>query len=145
MNSQENTVLRTATCCCGQAAIEVEGEPKIHLVCHCDNCKQRTGSAFGMSAYFADTQVRRKQGTTEIYEIDTDTTHQQRHFCKLCGTTLYWKIWKFPGIPNVSAMTGVAGGCFTENPLPAPTLTANNHGMCAWLALPTLKVIEPKA
>ena len=41
-------MVRRAVCCCGQATIEVEGEPAIHAVCHCDNCKRRTGSAFGI-------------------------------------------------------------------------------------------------
>lgn len=43
-------MVRTATCCCGQTSIEVSGEPVFHCVCHCDNCKRRTGSAFGVSA-----------------------------------------------------------------------------------------------
>lgn len=134
---------RTATCCCGQASIQVDGDPKYHLVCHCDNCKQRTGSAFGISAYFADTQISSKRGATEIYEIDTPETRQERHFCKFCGTTLYWKIYKFPGIPDPGAVTGIAGGCFVDNPLPAPILSANNDGKCAWLELPKLKIVEP--
>lgn len=134
---------RTATCCCGQASILVEGDPTIHLVCHCDNCKQRTGSAFGVSAYFRDTQVRGKSGTTEIYEIETTETKQERYFCRFCGTTLYWKIYRFPGMPDPASFTGIAGGCFVDNPLPEPTLTANNKGKCAWLELPNLKVVEP--
>ena len=134
---------RTATCCCGQASILVEGEPNIQIVCHCNNCKKRTGSAFGISAYFADTQVRSKRGATAIYEIDTTETKQERHFCKFCGTTLYWKIYRFPGIPDPASFTGIAGGCFVENPLPAPTLTANNNGKCAWLELPKLKAVDP--
>jgi len=139
----EATVVRTATCCCGQASIEVEGEPKIHLVCHCDNCKKRTGSAFGISAYFVDTQVKRKMGKTEIYEINTATTQQQRHFCKYCGTTLYWKIFRFSKIPGIAEMTGVAGGCFTDDPLPEPTMTVSNEQKCAWLELPTLQIVDP--
>ena len=133
---------RTATCCCGQASILVEGDPKIHLVCHCDNCKKRTGSAFGISAYFKDAQIRCKGGTTEVYEIDTPETKQERHFCSSCGTTLYWKIYKFPGLPDPASLTGIAGGCFVESPLPAPTLTVNNSGKCAWLELLELKPIE---
>lgn len=134
---------RTATCCCGQASILVEGDPKFHLVCHCDDCKKRTGSAFGISAYFADEQIRSKHGTTETYEIDATETKQERHFCRVCGTTLYWKIDRFPGIPGRASLTGIAGGCFVDNPLPAPTLTANNKGKCAWLELSSLKVVEP--
>jgi len=132
---------RTATCCCGKAAIEVEGEPKIHLVCHCNNCKKRTGSGFGVSAYFADSQVKSKQGETEIYEINNADTQQARHFCKSCGTTLYWKILRFPGFPGIAEMTGIAGGCFAENPLPEPSISAFNEHKCAWLELPKLRMI----
>ncbi|RTZ69437.1 MAG: hypothetical protein DSZ35_02565 [Verrucomicrobia bacterium] len=41
-----------ATYCCEKAGVEVEDEPDIYTVCHCDNCRKRTGSAFGVSAYF---------------------------------------------------------------------------------------------
>jgi hypothetical protein len=34
------------------------------------------------------------------------------------------------------AHTGIAGGCFTETPLPAPSLTVSNDGRCAWLRPP---------
>ena len=82
-------MLRTANCCCGQVTIKVNGDPKIHGVCNCSNCKERTGSAFGISAYFDNTQVKSINGNIEIYKIDTDVTQQERFFCKTCGTTLY--------------------------------------------------------
>jgi hypothetical protein len=121
----------------------VEGEPTIHSVCHCNNCKKRTGSAFGVSAYFADTQIRSKHGEMVIYEINTATTQQERYFCKTCGTTLYWKIAKFPGMPGVAELTGIAGGCFTDDPLPEPTLTASIEGKYAWVELPKLEIFDP--
>ncbi len=135
-------MIRIATCCCGQTTIEVEGDPKIHLVCNCNDCKKRTGSAFGISAYFSDSQIKNKNADTDTYEINNDETEQQRYFCKSCGTTLYWKISKFPSIPNISQMTGIAGGCFIDNPLPEPTLSASNENKCAWLDLPELKVVS---
>ena len=122
-------MVRTASCCCGTATIEVEGDPALHAVCHCDNCKRRTGSAFGISAYFTDAQLRGTSGETEIYAIGGDKS-QQRHFCKICGTTLFWKASWF------ARMTGIAGGCFTDPPLPEPTLTVSNGGRCPWLTLP---------
>lgn len=133
---------RTATCCCGQSAIEVEGDPALHLVCNCNNCKKRTGSAFGVSAYFSDSQIKNKNGSMNTYEINNDETEQQRYFCTSCGTTLYWKITRFPGIPGIAEMTGIAGGCFTETPLPAPALSASNYNKCMWLDLPELTVVS---
>lgn len=122
-------MVRSATCCCGNTSIDVEGEPEIHAVCHCNDCKKRTGSAFGVSAYFSDKQIRKKHGKTGIYRINT-TTQQERCFCSSCGTTLYWKTSSLPG------MTGVAGGCFADNPLPEPTLTVSNEQKCTWVELP---------
>ena len=98
-------------------------------ICHCANCKKRTGSAFGWSAYFADDQVRHRSGTVRCYEFGGAKV-QQRWFCAACGTTLYWKVaWR-------SGETGIAGGCFVEAPLPAPRVTVSNNGRCAWLSLP---------
>ena len=135
-------MFKTATCCCGQATIEVEGEPKIHLVCNCSNCKKRTGSAFGISAYFDDQQIKNKNGNTEIYEINNKDTHQKRHFCKSCGTTLYWKIFKFPGLAGIAEMTGIASGCFADNPLSDPALLASSEQKCTWVELPNFKIVS---
>jgi len=37
---------RTPSCACGQASITVDSNPQMHGVCHCANCKRRTGGAF---------------------------------------------------------------------------------------------------
>jgi hypothetical protein len=120
---------RKATCCCGQCAIEVASEPAVNGICHCANCKKRTGSAFGWSCYFRDDQVLRTAGDFRIYEI-AGANPQQRHFCAACGTTLFWKARYFPGL------TGIAGGCFVDAPLAAPSVTVSNDGRCAWVGLP---------
>ena len=118
---------RTATCCCKSISITLEGEPQFNGICHCDNCKRRTGSAFGWSAYFTDTQVKGMTGTAASYEVDEEQT---RYFCAVCGTTLYWKTGLFQGL------TGVAGGCFTEAALPAPNASYRHKNSCAWVELP---------
>ena len=120
-------MVRKASCCCGDTYITVAGEPLVYAVCHCDNCKRRTGSAFGMNVYFDDAQIVERSGNTVTYEI---LDEQQRHFCSSCGTTLYWKSAFQP------EATGIAAGCFTENPLPQPGLTVANESMCDWLTLP---------
>lgn len=120
---------RKATCCCGQLAIQVSGEPALYGICHCDNCKRRTGSAFGMSAYFEDTQGAMVSGKSEVSEIHGEN-EQVRSFCPDCGTTLFWKIASSPG------QTGIAAGCFTADPLPEPRLTVSTEDKYEWLSLP---------
>ena len=122
---------RVARCCCRAIGIEVDGLPTSHIICHCDNCKRRTGSAFGISAYFEDDQIVCYMGQARIYEKSSRFGDQKRYFCSLCGTTLYWTLGARAGY------TGIAGGCFTDDPLPEPTRTVcQGDPAYEWVTLP---------
>ena len=73
-------------------------------------------------------EVHGEPALNGLYEITGKP--QRRWFCATCGTTLLWKAGRWP------TQTGIAGGCFTETPLPAPAITVSNDGRCAWLGLP---------
>ncbi len=120
---------RIAECCCGNANITVKGEPLLHAVCHCDDCKKRTGSGFGISTYFSNNQIIQSNGDMKIYHIENTDHTQQRSFCFNCGTTLFWKVSVFKNI------TGISGGCFVKQPLASPSINANNNQECTWLTL----------
>ena len=49
---------RIAHCCRGSLRAEATGEPVLVAACHCIECQRRTGSPFGVSAYFPKGQVR---------------------------------------------------------------------------------------
>ena len=119
----------TARCCCGACALELEGEPTMNGLCHCANCKKRTGSAFGWSVYFADVQIAGRSGDLVMYQ-PRSATPQTRWFCARCGTTLYWKSDFMP------THTGVAGGCLADQDIPPPTFQASIGGRCLWVGLP---------
>jgi len=121
-------VTRTARCACKAAAITVEGEPQMNGICHCRNCQRRSGSAFGWSTYFPDSQILSVEGDLAAYDLKIEPP-QTRHFCRICGTTLYWKSGFMP------ESTGIAGGCFCGD-LPDPTFTSHGHTACAWVTLP---------
>lgn len=122
----------TATCACGQASITVNAQPEMHGVCHCTNCKRRTGSAFGISAYFDQRAVVAHGGQTRVYAFHhTMQGHdQQRHFCARCGTTLFWFVSTLPG------KIGIAGGCFADEGLCEPTYSVSERKKESWLGLP---------
>ena len=111
-------------------SVTVEGEPSLNAICHCSSCKRRTGSAFGWSAYFPDDKVVAKTGDMLVYAKDGPSGYN-RFFCARCGTTLYWKSFGF--LPD---QTGIAGGCFAGEPLPAPNISSSESGRCDWLPLP---------
>lgn len=120
-----------AKCCCGELVIEVLGDPKRYGVCHCANCRRRTGSAFGVSAYFQMSQVKEIFGSSSVYEFESKQSKgsQWRCFCANCGTTLYWN---FSDAPEE---VGIAGGCFEDGYLAAPEYSAANEKRRYWLQL----------
>jgi hypothetical protein len=121
----------SAKCACGSARISVSGEMLAHAVCHCDNCKRRTGSAFGLSVYFRKCDVIGIEGETLVYALHNQQRNedQQRHFCKQCGTTLFWYVSRYPDF------IGIAGGCFTES-LGEPKLSSSSASKLPWVVVP---------
>ena len=124
---------RTAKCACKQATIVVTGDPVTLGVCHCANCRRRTGSAFGISAYFEKEQVLSRSGETKRFAFHhSEQKHdQERYFCVHCGTTLFWHISSLP------QLVGVAGGCFDEEPLGEPAESYAHYQKLPWVSLPT--------
>ena len=122
----------TATCACGDANITVNALPTLHGVCHCTNCKCRTGSAFGISTYFELGAVTQQQGETKVYAFHHATLNhdQERHFCVKCGTTLFWFVSDMPGT------IGIAGGCFEPGALPEPGASYRDNKREPWVCLP---------
>lgn len=121
-----------AQCACGQAAITVDRPPSHHGICHCTNCKRRTGSAFGVSAYFDREAVIEQRGEMRVYAFHhAEQKHdQQRHFCAHCGTTLFWFISTWP------QKIGIAGGCFERGVLPEPRGSHHTSHKEAWVTVP---------
>jgi hypothetical protein len=123
-------MIRTATCRCGACAIAVEGEPTINLLCHCTSCKRRTGAPCGWTALFREAQVLDRRGEFRIYDSHGTAGRVANSFCAACGTTLYFVPTDLPGF------IGCAGGCFVDDPLDEPTVSASDDLRCAWLQLP---------
>jgi hypothetical protein len=123
---------RTAKCACGATSISVNGEPSIYGICHCDNCKRRTGSAFGISSYFKKIDVVSQEGATHVYAFHhtAQGNNQARHFCPNCGTTLFWYN---SGLPQD---IGIAAGCFVKELSGEPKLSVTHAKRYPWVALP---------
>ena len=99
---------RTAHCCCGALRIETSADPDAVVACHCGECQRRTGSVFGVGAYYKREHVR-AEGQFKIYVRDGQEGRKLRmHFCPTCGTTVFWEADLRPdhiGLPSVLFMT----------------------------------------
>ena len=96
-------------CSCGSVRFELKDHPLWMLICHCNACKKRTGSAYGISMMFDNTSVKQFVGETKTYSRSGDSGNTVRYeFCPSCGTTLRWYV---DIVPNRQAF---AGGAFDD-------------------------------
>lgn len=115
---------REAVCHCGQLKVETTGEPLRVVICHCEACQRRTGSAFNLGIVFeesdltlsGDFSVYRRQG-----ELGLDI---EFHFCPNCGSNVHW-IYDGAHV--------VAGGCFADPDFATPTISIYGRYRHSWL------------
>ena len=95
-------------CSCGTVRFAVRDYLYV-LVCHCDACKKRTGSAFGISVVVSNLDIVSLTGETRIFTRIAETGRPVDYvFCPVCATTIQWKIKKAPD------WTIFAGGAFDD-------------------------------
>jgi len=80
-------------CACGKVRYQSTGQPEVHAVCHCRYCQLRTGSAFGVGAYFPNDKVSLLSGDLSHHRYQTQSGNNvTTSFCSACGTTTHWQI-----------------------------------------------------
>jgi hypothetical protein len=85
-------------CSCGSIRYELGGRPLWITACHCDACKKRTGSAFGLSAVVEKSTVQVFSGATKTFTRKGDSGKTVEYdFCPNCGTTVRWRVEVMPG------------------------------------------------
>jgi Uncharacterized conserved protein len=120
---------RRAQCACGQLAVLCRGKPVKVSVCHCTACQRRTGAPFGVAAFFAD-EALSFTGDAGIYARTADNGHDVvHHFCPRCGSTVFWKPSRMPGL------TAVATGAFADPAFDAPIQQVFVSSRHLWLEL----------
>jgi hypothetical protein len=100
-------------------------------MCHCDDCQRRTGSVFGIGAFFDRGAVSVVRGTPKTYTRDSASgRHVTFHFCGECGSTVFWEPERAP------QLIGVAVGAFADPAFPPPQQSAWTQNKHRWLGLP---------
>ncbi|WNC68809.1 GFA family protein [Thalassotalea nanhaiensis] len=122
---------RVARCTCGDLSIKVQGEPKLSLACNCVNCQRRTGSVFGVSAYFDNNSIIEKTGCPSHFQGESDSGKKiTTSFCSKCGSTVFWEADFFHGL------VGIAVGCFSDPDFPEPSTAAWTDSKHKWVSFP---------
>ena len=93
-------------CLCGSVRYTVIGHPKPTGVCHCRYCQLRTGSAFGVLAYFDPDKFRLDKGELSHYNFKSESDKNwDIYFCPICGTTVYYNLESWGPLIGIDAGT----------------------------------------
>ncbi|PPQ72098.1 hypothetical protein CVT26_006876 [Gymnopilus dilepis] len=92
-SSDKVAKVRNGSCLCGSVRYTVAGDPITFRVCHCQNCRKATGSAFMTNTFFREDKVCITEGE-ELLSIYPDQATWNgatlnRYFCSHCGSNVF--------------------------------------------------------
>jgi len=121
---------RTASCRCGQLTATVVGEPVRVSVCHCLNCKKRSGSAFAVQARWPRERVT-IAGQSKTFVMVADSGNRGiHHFCPECGSDVFYENeGKFDGLVAIPL------GTFEDPYFASPSFSVWEGRKCDWVEI----------
>ncbi|MBI1238533.1 MAG: aldehyde-activating protein [Alphaproteobacteria bacterium] len=119
---------RTATCGCGAVTARATGDPVV-VACHCADCQRRTGSVFGVGAYYPKEAVAITGSTNRFTRPTASGGEFRQNFCPRCGTTLFWNA------DNNPDLIGIAVGAFVDPQFPAPVRSVWEQTIHHWVTV----------
>jgi hypothetical protein len=118
---------REAACSCGQLSLTVNGDPLRVSMCHCLECQRRTGSTFGVQAWYSREQVQPAGGVAKQYTRRADSGRSVTfNFCPNCGGTVFWAAAQRPDL------VGVAVGMFADPAFDRPAHSVWERSQHPW-------------
>ena len=118
---------REAKCSCGALSAVAAGEPLRNSVCHCLECKRRTGSAFAWNAHWPADQVETNGEAATITRSSEEGFWARHRYCPNCGVTVWYEIERRPGVISIPV------GAFADPDFPAPSVEVYGERRCVWL------------
>jgi hypothetical protein len=97
-------------------------------MCHCLECQRRTGSVFGVAAWYPRGQMELIRGTAKRFTRIADSGNKVAfNFCPDCGGTVFWEAEFRPGL------VAVAVGAFADPDFEAPRHSVWDRWRHPWL------------
>jgi hypothetical protein len=82
--------LHSGGCSCGTVRFVINRYLYV-LACHCNACKKRTGSAYGLSVPVEAANIDSFSGKTTTFVRTAESGRKVHYeFCPACGTTVRW-------------------------------------------------------
>ena len=79
-------------CSCGAVRFTVERYLYVQI-CHCNACKKRTGSAYGISAVIDNTALAQFSGEIHTFKRIAESGNPVEYdFCPVCASVVRWRV-----------------------------------------------------
>jgi hypothetical protein len=90
-------------CRCGAIRYRLSGEPKVVVVCHCDDCRRSAGAPMVTWAMFPEAALLVTKGQPKTHNSSGEA---MRSFCAECGSGLFYRNEAvLPGLVDVQTAT----------------------------------------
>ncbi|ESX25150.1 MULTISPECIES: GFA family protein [unclassified Mesorhizobium] len=123
-------VTRRAQCLCGQLSAVCSGEPVRISVCHCLDCKRRTGSVFSYNVRFAQADVSIEGRAKQFTRTGDEGGRVIYNFCPECGAAVHYRIDTQPGVIAIPV------GAFADPSFPPPFQSFYHESRrCEWVEI----------
>ncbi len=96
-------------CLCGKVTLKINAEPVRMAQCHCDHCRQSSGTGHMVLAFFPVDTVSVKGETSSYTTIADSGAEVTRHFCPDCGSRLFGKN------NAMKKVMGISVGCLDDS------------------------------
>jgi hypothetical protein len=116
----------SGSCYCDSVQFKLNVAPRAVVNCHCDFCRRHSGAAFSTYAVVPETafEISSGQDAIAVFELKADAF---KHFCKRCGSPIYNKNARYPGLCMV--YLGGLSGCSAI----VPTANIYCDSQLAWV------------
>jgi hypothetical protein len=100
------------------------------VACHCEDCQRRSGSPFGVTAYYVASDVAIVGKAIEFTRRTAEGNIFENHFCPRCGSTVFTRTRKRPDL------IGITVGTIADPAFPAPGRSMWEASKHHWVEMP---------
>lgn len=116
----------TGACLCGQVNFSVEESFGAFYQCHCQQCRQLTGSAFASNLFTRPDNITWLSGKQKVTQYEHPSRAFSKAFCGTCGSAL-------PFVTKSGKSLIVPAGSLLEPPTIQPQANIFMQEKACWL------------
>lgn len=94
--------MHQGSCLCGDVRYQIEGELSPIQLCHCSQCRRAQGTPFASNIPVPESAFRLLNGAERLQAYES-SPGKQRVFCSRCGSPIYSRTSKLPGVLRIRA------------------------------------------